>query len=72
MKTISDYTKEISKLTLEIEQKYPELYEHLDENPMTIPNEGGKDLSLKEMEEYLNGLKKMVREYKEKHSEEVK
>lgn len=30
--------KEINAITLKIELDYPELYEYLDENPITMPN----------------------------------
>ena len=37
MKSATELTTEIIKITLLIEEKYPELYEHLREMPITIP-----------------------------------
>ena len=37
MKRLQELTKEINDLTLKIEQEYPELYQYLDEDPITIP-----------------------------------
>ncbi len=36
MKKLQQLTKEINEFTLRIEQDYPELYQYLDENPITI------------------------------------
>lgn len=38
MKKMYTLLKEINAITLKIELDYPELYEYLDENPITMPN----------------------------------
>lgn len=67
METAKDLITEISVLTREIETNYPEIYEHLDENPMTIPNMESPKVDAKELESYLNSLKELVKNHKEKH-----
>ena len=37
MKRLQKLIKEINDITLKIEQEYPELYQYLDETPLTIP-----------------------------------
>lgn len=67
METAKDLITKISVLTREIETNYPEIYEHLDENPMTIPSMESPKVDAKELESYLNSLKELVKNHKEKH-----
>ena len=57
---------EINKITLEIEEKYPELYSYLGENPMTIPNDDDPNVVEKNLSEYLESLKEQKRHHIEK------
>lgn len=59
---------EISNITLEIETNYPELYQYLDENPVTIPSEDNLNVDDKSLKNYLETLKIMLKKYKEEHS----
>lgn len=67
MKNTQDLLTEISTLTREIEENYPELYQYLDENPDTIPNTDHPHVGIEELEEYLNSLKTQLQTYKEEH-----
>ncbi|MFG6685323.1 hypothetical protein ACGK9U_01985 [Mariniflexile sp. HNIBRBA6329] len=58
---------EISNITREIETDYPELYQYLDENPMTIPSEDNLNVDDKSLKNYLETLKTMLKKYKEEH-----
>lgn len=60
---------EITQITRDIEDNYPELQKYLDEGPMTLPDENNPNAKIddKTMKEYLNRLKEMVRKYKEEH-----
>ncbi|MBP0902886.1 hypothetical protein ACFSKN_07685 [Mariniflexile gromovii] len=58
---------EISNITQEIETDYPELYQYLDENPMTIPSEDNLNVDDKSLKNYLETLKTMLKKYKEEH-----
>ena len=69
MKRLQQITKEINDLTLKIEQEYPELYQYLDENPMTISFGSGSKVSKKNFSEYLNSLKQLLKHYIENHLE---
>lgn len=66
MKNAQQLLTEISTLTREIEDKYPELTKYLDETRSTLPKESNGDGSLgtEELENYLQQLKAMVTKYK--------
>lgn len=63
MKTTQELTQEISQLTLKIEQNYPELYQHLEENPITLTADDG-EVSAASCQEYLDSLKSLIDSYK--------
>ncbi|PKP29226.1 MAG: hypothetical protein CVU01_01060 [Bacteroidetes bacterium HGW-Bacteroidetes-18] len=56
---------EISQLTKIIETNYPELYQFLDENPMTIPSEKNPSIDKKILLEYLESLKQLLKHHLE-------
>lgn len=67
MKTVTELLTEISNVTRDIETNYPEVYEYLDEMPMTIPDQKNPDISNKELENYLESLNNIIKKYKEEH-----
>lgn len=58
---------EISQLTKTIETNYPELYQFLDENPMTIPSESNPSIDKKILQDYLESLKQLLKHHVETH-----
>ena len=58
---------EISNITLEIETNYPELYQYLDENPLTIPDEDNLNVDDESLRSYLETLRTILKKYKEEH-----
>ncbi|AOW22055.1 hypothetical protein [Urechidicola croceus] len=67
MKDLNSVLAAISKLTGEIETNHPELYQFLDENPITIPSVDHPNTKLKIMNDYLNSLKELLRHHLETH-----
>ena len=67
MKKLQRLTKEINELTLRIEQDYPELYQYLDENPITIPDRETPEISVNSFVDYLDSLKSLLERYIESH-----
>lgn len=61
MKKLQQLTKEISELTLKIEQEYPELYRYLDENPITIPCCDHPEVNTKNFSDYLDSLRSLLK-----------
>ncbi|AWV99199.1 hypothetical protein [Arcticibacterium luteifluviistationis] len=68
MKDLQAITKKINDMTLEIEQHYPELYQHLEENPMTLPSDDSEGVSTKAFKGYLESLEELLVNHKEKAS----
>ena len=62
MKSLQKITQEISEITLEIEEKYPELYRDLTEMPITlsVPPKNEETLTTRELSDYLNTLKNLL------------
>lgn len=63
-KKTRDVLSEISSLTRDIEENYPELQKYLDESRSTLPkpysNDGG---ATNDLEDYLEELKELVANY---------
>lgn len=59
--------KEINVLTLKMELDYPELYEHLDENPITLPNISHPKMDTHFFSEYLESLKTLLENHLASH-----
>jgi hypothetical protein len=70
MKTLQDIENQIITLTTSIEVNYPELYETLDENPITIPSKVHPDMNIKIMEDYLESLKQILKQYTKTHNKQ--
>ena len=64
MKPFQKRITQILKITSNIEANYPELYAVLDETPLTIPSVENPDMTIDVMEEYLDSLKQILKNYK--------
>jgi sugar-specific transcriptional regulator TrmB len=60
---------EISQISREIEEKYPELQKYLVETPQTLSSAENKvgTMDEKALKDYLESLKSIVNEYKKEH-----
>ena len=67
MKTEQELNDDILKITLLINEKYPELSKYIEEMPVTIPNRNKPDINLIQLENYYHYLLTMVKEYSESH-----
>lgn len=67
MKTLQSLENQIITLTTSIEVNYPELYALLDENPMTIPTVVDPKMNISVMEDYLESLKQILKQYIKTH-----
>ncbi|HEY9221554.1 MAG TPA: hypothetical protein VIO43_08270 [Lutibacter sp.] len=65
MNNLQNTLKEILQLTKTIETNYPELYQFLDESPMTIPSEANPSINKKILQEYLDSLKQLLKHHME-------
>lgn len=71
MKDLKNILTEITRLTLEIETKYPELYRDLNENPMTLPVTSHPHIDKKVMQQYLESLKDLIQRHLETYKIET-
>jgi hypothetical protein len=60
--------EEITNLTYRIERDYPELYQFLDENPMTLPTKAHPKVDNKVLKDYLEDLKQILARFKATHN----
>jgi hypothetical protein len=67
MKNLQELLKEITELTFKIEKDYPELYQFLGENPLTVPSENHPEINKKVMQDYLESLKQLLSHHLETH-----
>jgi uncharacterized damage-inducible protein DinB len=72
MKELTRLFREISLLTLNIETNYPELYQFLDENPLTIPMGEDSRVDYKSLNNYLESLKKLLFHHIQEHKLKLK
>ena len=68
MKTLQEIENQIIRLTMSIEVNYPELYATLDENPITLPSKVHPDMNINIMEDYLESLKQILKQYTKTHN----
>lgn len=67
MKKLQKLSKKINDLTMKIEEEYPELYQHLDETPVTIPNLEHPKMDTKSFSDYLESLQELLKHRIEEH-----
>ena len=67
MKKTQELLKEITDITYKIEKDYPELYQYLDENPITIPIVAHPTMTNKVFSDYLQDLKNLLNNHIASH-----
>lgn len=67
MKNLTSLLTEITELTTTIESYHPELYQFLDEDPMTLPAVAYPKMDHAVMQEYLESLKKTLAHHLDTH-----
>ncbi len=59
--------EKILKITLLIQNDFPELYSFIEEMPVTIPDSNDPEISLNNLKKYHNSLEVMLKNYKPTH-----
>jgi hypothetical protein len=70
METEDELNLEILKITMKIQEKYPELSEHLGEMPVTIPATQSPEINIKHLQAYYNSLASLLENYIREHPPE--
>ena len=72
MKTLSELNADILKITMTIQEKYPELSKYLAEMPVTIPDEINPEINSKILHEYYDSLEMILKKYALNHHRDIK
>lgn len=63
MQTEKEVNSKILKITMSIQEKYPELSKYLLEMPMTIPDVTNPEINIKVLNDYVNSLEVFYKRY---------
>ncbi|MDC6389061.1 hypothetical protein PP182_10245 [Maribacter sp. PR1] len=67
MNNLRPILNDITKLVSNIETNYPELYQFLDESPITISSSTHPDIDVDTLRNYLESLKELLRHHLQTH-----
>lgn len=67
MRVEKSLNSKIMKVTMKLQDQYPELYQHIEEMTMTIPTETNQEVSLKNLKAYYDSLVTMLGQYIANH-----
>ncbi len=68
MKTEKELNSDILKLTMTIQDKFPELTKYIAEMPVTIPDTENPEINIKILKDYYNSLEALLNKYESNHS----
>lgn len=68
METEKQLNDAILKMTLKIQNEYPELSKYLIEIPMTVPNSANPEINTKILKDYYESLNSILKEYTPNHT----
>jgi hypothetical protein len=63
METEKELNSKILEITMTIKEKYPELYENLDEMPVTIPDVVNPEINSNNLRAYYDSLKSLLKKF---------
>ncbi|GAB3721750.1 hypothetical protein [Flavobacterium koreense] len=67
METEEEINAKILKITMVIQENYPELSKYLNEMPITIPIDSNPKVNVKNLEKYYDSLVELFRNYVAEH-----
>ncbi len=63
MERVKKLTESILETTMLINEKYPELTKYITEMPITNPDKEDPEITIKNLNEYLDSLKNLIKKY---------
>lgn len=72
MKTEKQLNAEILEMTMEIQERFPELSKYIAEMPITIPNATSPEINIKVLQEYYDSLAILLKDYAVNHGSRSK
>lgn len=67
MKTEEEINTKIMRITMVIQENYPELSKFLNEMPITVPIDNNPEINVKNLEKYYESLINLFRKYVGEH-----
>ncbi len=67
LQTAKNWNEKILKITMRIEDQYPELSKYLEEMPVAIPDEKNPEISVETLKNYYNSLRALLSKYIQEH-----
>lgn len=67
MESEKELNSKILEITMTIKEKYPELYEHLGEMPVTLLDIENPEINRKNLRAYYDSLKSLLKNYVHDH-----
>lgn len=68
MKTEAELSENIVKMTMTIQNEFPELMKYLGEMPETIPDSKNPEINIKILQDYYDSLEDLLRKYAPNHN----
>ncbi|HTB07388.1 MAG TPA: hypothetical protein VK806_10595 [Bacteroidia bacterium] len=72
VRTEKELNEDILRITLLIQDKYPELSKFIGEMPVTVPNANDTESTIKNLESYYHSLNSLLSNYNTSHAEGLK
>ncbi len=68
MKTEKEINNDILKITMTIQEKFPELSKYIAEMPETIPDSDDPEINIKNLKSYYDSLEALLKKYATNHN----
>ena len=72
MKTEAEWNAEILRITLKIQNQFPELSKYMTEMPITMPDAKHPEINIKNLSDYYESLESLLKNYSLNHDGEHK
>jgi hypothetical protein len=72
MKTEKELNNDILKITMTIEEKFPELSKYIEEMPVAIADKSNSEITAKNLKDYYDSLEALLKNYTINHGSSTK
>lgn len=67
-----ELTDAILKITMSINEKFPELQKYVNEMPVSVPDADNPEINIKTLADYKHSLESLLKKYEKSHISESK
>ena len=68
MKTEKELNSDILKITMTIQERFPELSKYISEMPETVPDTAAPEVTIKKLKDYYDSLDALLKKYSISHT----